>query len=305
MLCHCSLSCLGQPGHLSCLHTPKKNQKEQVLLLKLLWRSEHFSPGSHRKVHFTRKSAPLEPLKQSQTLTFRAETKRPQPCPWHLSATDTRASCNTLQQDQGTWGAWGASLTVIIQSWLRYCSQEDESVNLRVPLPLHQIQIEGRNTIETSNILQSEKQPVSIVKKGRGRKKDHNSSPSPVSWKRFILKKTVPSWVFWRFSSAEVFRRSLILISKGPVLIRNRYFFTKWVWVKMGYDPQDWSCLIRIICIRHVYIYIYSVYSSFVNIYIYIHVYIYICTYIYIYIHTYIYIYIYTYYCICIYIYIL
>ena len=153
MLCHCSLSsCLGQPDHLSCLHTPKKNQKEQVLLLKLLWGSEHFSPGSHRKVHFTRKTAPLEPLKQSQTLTFRAETKRPQPCPWHLSATDTRASCNTLQQDQGTWGAWGASLTVIIQSWLRYCSQEDEWVNLRDLLPLHQIQIEGRNTIETSNL---------------------------------------------------------------------------------------------------------------------------------------------------------
>lgn len=106
MLCHCSLSsCLGQLGHLSCLHPPKKNPKEQVLLLKLLWGSEHFSPGSHRKLHFTRKSAPLELLKQSQTLTFRAETKRPlAPCPWHLSATDTRASCSIATRGPGGHG---------------------------------------------------------------------------------------------------------------------------------------------------------------------------------------------------------
>ena len=65
----------------------------------------------------------------------------------------------------------------------------------------------------------------------------------------------------------------------------------------MGYDPQDWSCLIRIICIRHVCIYIVFILLSW------IYIYIYICIYIYIYMCTYIYIY--TYYCICIYIYIL
>ena len=113
----------------------------------------------------------------------------------------------------------------------------------------------------------------------------------PVTWKRFILKKTVPSWVFWRFSSAEVPGDPLFSSAKDQYWSETATFSQNGYGSKMGYDPQDWSCLIRIICIRHVCIY--SVYSSFVNIYIYIHMYLYIYMYIYIYTHITVYIYIY------------